>query len=123
MTALNAGQAESYARAEKAGIEGAYIWDATLDGRTRPEHGAKDGEKRAEDGLFDPLDGVRPAYPGDGNLSAAMRINCRCRLRYEVEGYAPLLRRTREDGLVPYQTYPQWLEGQEGTGPKIRLKV
>lgn len=119
MTALNAGQEAAYGRAVENGVEGSYVWDATLDGRTRPTHAAKDQEKRDEaTGTFKPLDGVRPRYPLDENLSAGERINCRCRLRFEVSGYAPLLRRTREEGLVPYQDFnsyakeyhPDWLK-------------
>jgi len=107
-TAVNAGQADVYDRAIEQGVEGNVIWDATLDDKTRPDHAAKDGEVKAADGTYDALDGVRPRYPLDENLSAAQRINCRCNERFEIEGYSPQLRRTREQGLIPDQTYAQW---------------
>ena len=34
--------------------------------------------------------------------------NCRCHLRFEVEGYAPQLRRTRAEGIIPYTKYSDW---------------
>jgi hypothetical protein len=123
MTALNAGQNAAYGRAMQEGIEGENVWDATLDGRTRPSHGAR--EIRNESLVpptFSELGTVRPQYPADGNLYAAERINCRCRLRFQVSGYAPLLRREREDGIIPYQTYSQWAAGEAGTGPRVRFR-
>ena len=123
-TAMNAGQDAAYARAEEQGVEGVYVWDATLDGATRPSHGAMDQKKRDEaTGLFHGPGREEAHYPGDELLSAGERINCRCRLRFEIEGYSPLIRRTREDGLVPYQDYATWKAGNEGTGPKIRYSA
>ena len=118
-TAMNSGQDAAYYKAEKAGVEGRYIWDATLDGRTRREHGDMDQKARNEKtGLFAGPGSEVSRYPADMNLSAGNRINCRCRLRFEVEGFSPLIRRTREKGLVPYQSYtdyateyhPEWLK-------------
>jgi len=118
-SAINAGQNEAYKRAVENGVEGEYVWDATIDDRTRPSHGAKDQEIRDEKtGLFTPLAGIAPRYPADENLPAGERIQCRCRLRFQVAGYSPLLRRTREDGIIPYQNYteyakkyhPEWLK-------------
>ena len=122
-TAMNAGQDAAYARAEDQGIEGSYVWDATLDGKTRPSHGTMDQKRRNEEGVFDGPEGEHPHYPGDEILTAKNRINCRCRLRFEVEGYSPLIRRTRDEGLVPYQDYATWKAGNEGTGPKIRYSA
>jgi hypothetical protein len=118
-TAMNAGQDAAYYKAEELGVDGRYIWDATLDGDTRPEHAAMDQKARDEKtGYFAGPGGERSRYPTDENLSAGMRINCRCRLRFEVDGFSPILRRTRELGLVPYQSYndyakeyhPEWIK-------------
>jgi hypothetical protein len=35
-------------------------------------------------------------------------INCRCRVRGEVAGYPPKVRRVRDEGLKDYQTFEQW---------------
>lgn len=119
-TAQSAGQEYTYLQAKKKGIDGREIWDATLDGRTRPSHGAMDGASKTDEGWV-LLNGGTTAgpngelamYPGDPNLSAGERINCRCRLRFEIEGYSPQLRRIRGEGVQPYQTYMQWKESQE----------
>lgn len=110
-TAVNAGADDAYTWAKRKGVEMAERWDATLDDRTRPEHGAADGQVRGEDGLFT-VGGEKARYPADSNLSAANRIQCRCRLRAEIEGYSPQLRRTRDGGVIPYQTFEQWDRGR-----------
>jgi uncharacterized protein with gpF-like domain len=104
-------------KADDLGIEGGKVWDATLDGDTRPTHGAIDGKKADSKGLFY-LGGNPAKYPADSALPAGERINCRCRIRYEVEGYSPQIRRTREQGIIPYQTYPEWVK--EYGKPKSR---
>ena len=116
--AQNAAAADVYEEAAAKGIEGRRIWDATLDGDTRSTHGALDGTPEDDSGLFYP--GGYPAkYPLDENLPAGEAINCRCRMRYEIEGYSPQVRRTREQGLIPYQTYTDWVKTY---GPPIRRK-
>jgi len=109
-TAMSAGQDAAYIKAQEQGIDGSVVWDATLDGRTRPTHGAMDGQVRGDDGYFDGPGGSRAPFPGFPDLPAGERINCRCRLRFEIEGYEPAIRRTREDGIVPYQKYDDWKE-------------
>ncbi len=109
---VNAGTVDAYARAADKGVQGREIWDATLDGNTRPAHGSADGQAKSADGTFT-VDGEKTPYPGWEGMSAGNRINCRCRVRYEVEGFAPVLRRTRDRGLVPYQTYTEWAKGRE----------
>jgi hypothetical protein len=103
---VNAAQSDLYTRAQAKGIKGNQIWDATLDSRTRETHGAMDGVKK-KDGFYTGAIGKAP-YPGWSGLPAGERINCRCSERFEVEGYSPQLRRTRDQGLIPYQTYPEW---------------
>jgi len=106
----NAATDAIYGKATDQGIQGGVVWDATLDARTRPTHADKDGEVRAADGLFAPLGGVRVPHPVHPALPAGEAINCRCRNRFQVEGYAPQLRRVRSEGVVPYTTYNNWRE-------------
>jgi hypothetical protein len=107
MAAINAGQNDAYARAKANGIDLNEVWDATLDGKTRPSHQQADGTKKDENGYFY-VGGEKARYPCDENLTAGERINCRCRIRAEIAGYPPELRRDKETGIIPYQTYEDW---------------
>jgi len=44
------------------------------------------------------------------NGIAEQDINCRCDIRPEVEGYSPEVRRVRDEGLQPYQSFSTWAE-------------
>jgi len=106
------GQEAVYGLAEEQGVEGRRIWDATLDARTRPDHGALDGvpEKRGVDGEhlgWTFPDGVHTSGPLQSGV-AKQDVNCRCRERFEIVGLEPELRRTRDGGVQPYQTYSEW---------------
>lgn len=117
--AINTAQYDLYLKAEQQGIEGDEVWDATLDGRTRPAHGLADGQKKGEKGVegYFIIGRQKARYPLDPNLSADQSINCRCRIRYEVAGFAPTIRRTRDQGIIPYQTYEEW---KKNYGPTIK---
>lgn len=104
--AQEAGTSAAYDSALEQGVNGNVVWQATLDGSTRPEHGAMDGVIRDDDGWF--RGALTARYPGDEQLPPEHKINCRCTTRIDVDGLTPLLRRTREDGVVPYQTYSTW---------------
>lgn len=101
------GQQAQYADADDKGIEVQEIWDATLDDRTRPDHGALDGQaKDTKTNTWQTAVG-----PVTGPLQsgvASFDINCRCRVRGEVDDEQPAVRRIRGKGVVPYQTYDQW---------------
>jgi len=84
------------------------VWTAALDDRTRDSHGAMDGRVRDEDGYFTLPNGERAVAPGDDSLSAEEVINCRCRTRYEVNSVPPKYRRTKDEGVIEYQTYNEW---------------
>ena len=62
--------------AKKNGADIVKQWDATLDGRTRPEHRQADGQIREIDELFD-IGGEKMKAPGVGG-SARNVCNCRC---------------------------------------------
>ena len=111
-TAVNAGTEAAYTRAIDKGVQGSVVWSATLDGRTRDDHAAMDQQVQDENGLFRLPDGETAPYPGWEGLSAAERINCRCTTRFQIDGYEPALRRSRDEGLVPYQSYAEWSTNQ-----------
>lgn len=101
------GQQALYDRAREAGVNGEEIWDATLDKDTRPSHAELDQTPRGPDGKFN-VGGHPAEYPMDSSLPPEESIQCRCRLTLRVDGYEPALRRTREEGVIPYQNYKQW---------------
>ncbi len=107
------GQQVVYGKAESLGIELEYIWDAALDKRTRPEHGALDGQRRGEDGFFDTAVG-KVAAPLQSGV-ASFDIQCRCRLRAQIPGYPPKMRYVRGDGKRPWISYGKWYKSV-GTG-------
>lgn len=76
--AMAVGTSESYARAQGNGIEGSEIWDATLDGDTRPSHQKLDGQRRGEDGLWHVMhEGEMIDTPGPlQSGKASFDINC-----------------------------------------------
>jgi hypothetical protein len=61
-------------------------------------------------------DGLYIAHSGhNGNRYIAVH-NCRCGIRMDIEGYSPELRRSREQGIIPYQTYSDW---ESENGPTV----
>ncbi len=100
------GQIAQADKSEELGIIINRIWDATLDGSTRPEHQAMDGRVAGKDGMFDtPVGRVAgPLQSGD----PAFDINCRCRMREEIEEYKPDIRRIRGEGFQEYIKYDDW---------------
>ncbi len=108
MRAANAGTIEAFDRAEDEGVEGDVIWVATIDGVTRDQHITTDGQARGDDGVFDLPNGDTGAAPLAPTLSAENTVNCRCTTRFEITGYEPVLRRTRDAGLIPQQSFSEW---------------
>lgn len=105
---------ESFSTAKKnikpTGLELVKIWDATLDNRTRKRHGDMDGVEANEDGKFK-FKGKLVDGPGLTG-SADDDINCRCRQRFQLVGYAPKVRKDNVSGeLIEYKTYKKWKEG------------
>lgn len=108
-TAINAGTDLAYNEAMEQGVEMGVQWMATLDDATRDSHGEMDGVMRDDDGIFRPINAPYPAWEG---LPAEERINCRCNTIPVIEGFEPGLRRTRDEGVGPYQSYEEWKRGQ-----------
>lgn len=120
------GKLETHRQADKMGIISKAIWDATLDRRTRPEHGALD---QKEGTLRELASGVEVpmwyAHFPDGGAdwvegpklsgNASMDINCRCTVTRRFEGYEPKSRWAREDPeksgkIIPMTTFENWSE-------------
>ena len=109
LRAMDIGAEISYDEARDAGVGVTETWDATLDDRTRPDHAAADGAiKDQETGLYDvPWGQVEgPRLSGQ----ASQDINCRCISVPSLAGFTPEVRRIRDEGIQPYQTFPQWAE-------------
>lgn len=96
----------SYAQARDLGVNVREIWDATLDNRTRPEHAVLDGRERDTTEGWNTEVGIVPGPRRSG--VASFDIQCRCTVRPQTEGYSPSVRRIRDEGLQPYQTYSEW---------------
>jgi len=96
----------SMQHAADKGIKMVKVWMATLDGTVRDTHGRLDGQKVAIDEEFyiGRLHAKAPGHFGD----PAEDINCRCTIRAELVGYEPKVRRSREDGIIPYTNYEDW---------------
>jgi hypothetical protein len=58
-------------------------WNATEDGRTRPDHEDADGQTRDLE-LFFSVGGDKLQHPGDPSADAANVVNCRCVLDYPM---------------------------------------
>lgn len=98
--------------AASKGVKMLKVWDASLDGSTRPAHQKLDGKKIAVDEDFQSTAGGKGPAPGQMG-TAADDINCRCSLRTEIAGYEPHVRRARnaitdKNEVIPYTTYEEW---------------
>lgn len=125
--AQNGGRQESYSAAAKMGIELEKQWLATLDGRTRHDHAAADGQSAAEDKPFN-VGGYELMYPGDPSGPAHEIYNCRCTTIAKVKGVdmSDAKRRARDpetgkNVVIENQSYAQWAEGKRKAG-KIYLQ-
>jgi len=105
--AANAGRVKAYADAEEQGANGVYVWQASLDDRTRDTHRELDDVARRADEFFD-VGGSPAKYPCAESLPPEESINCRCRVAFEVDGNSPIIRRSKEDGVIPYMDYNAW---------------
>ena len=90
-----------------------WIWLATLDSRTRPAHGALDGQKKDKErgGWYSPAVGWVKGPHQSGVPS--FDINCRCTVMAIYNGEMPAERYERGRGVVSWKTYDQWKLEQE----------
>lgn len=115
----NAGRQMVYNKAKSMGLNLQKEWLATLDGRTRHDHGMADGQRVALDGKF-VVGGYKMEYPGDMSAPDWLVYNCRCTTITVEPDYIT-------KGEEPRQTYSEWIEekkkanqsglGEEYTGP------
>jgi SPP1 gp7 family putative phage head morphogenesis protein len=107
------GTLEVYDKAEAQGVELQRQWVASLDDRTRDSHADMDGVIATDQGF---------PFPGLGFVDgprltgvAEEDINCRCTTIPVVKDLPPpILRRIRNEGVQPYQTYRQWRPKERG---------
>lgn len=115
-SAQNGGRQDGYVAAEKQGIRLKKEWMATLDARTRFEHGMADGQKVDIDKPFD-VGGEKLMFPADPNGSGWNTYNCRCTMVADLLDYPD---------EKPRETYSEWMKrkapvleiGQEETENK-----
>jgi SPP1 gp7 family putative phage head morphogenesis protein len=112
---MQEGRLASMRHAEAKGVRQQKTWVATLDELTREDHQALDGQTVPVDGYFE-IRGMKAKAPGGFGI-AAMDISCRCGIRSSIEGYEPQVRRARGEGVIPYQTYPEWKAGRGQVSP------
>lgn len=110
-SAQNAGRQAIYNKAKAMGLNLQKEWLATLDGRTRHDHGKADGQRADLDKPFD-VDGEKLMHPGDMSGSAWNVYNCRCTM---ITVEPPHITKGEE----PRKTYDEWIEekkkAEEGT--------
>ena len=116
--AQNAGRTDSYAAAEKMGVKTKRQWVATLDNRTRHEHGELDGQVVAVDEPFE-VGGYSLMFPGDPSGPPHLIYNCRCRIKAVVEGHEQGGQRRARDPetgrnvLIENMSYAEWAGWKE----------
>lgn len=116
--AQNAGRTDSYAAAEKIGVKTKRKWVATLDKRTRHEHGKLDGQVVDVDEPFK-VGGYSLMFPGDPSGPPHLIYNCRCRIKAVVEGHEQGGQRRARDPetgrnvLIENMSYAEWAGWKE----------
>ena len=116
--AQNAGRMDSYAAAERMGVQLQKEWLATLDNRTRHAHAMLDEQRRRRDEPFE-AEGEKIMFPGDPSAVGWMVYNCRCTLIAAVDGVETRGQRRARDPvtgksvLIEYMTYAQWVRWKE----------
>lgn len=115
------GQQRAYQKAAEDGVDLEEVWDAALDGRTRPEHGALDGQVKQEEGWYVPSIGWVPAPIQSG--VASFDIHCRCRIRGQIKGYPPTVRGVKGGGQQPWTDYDTWkgVVKEKGSAKSLNL--
>lgn len=103
--------AASYVESRMSGVSKQKRWVATLDGRTRDEHGALDGATVGIDEYFT-IGGDRALYPG-GFANVSNNVNCRCTIVEIIKGLEPTIRRgidplTGKSTIITYKNYDEW---------------
>ena len=116
-SAQNAGRQAVYDKAKSMGLNLQKEWLATLDGRTRHDHGMADGQRVPLDGKFT-VGGYKMKYPGDMSAPGWLVYNCRCTT---VTVEPPYITKGEE----PRRTYDEWIKDKkkEGSTKKTQPKI
>ena len=123
--AENYARLDSYLRLQDEGHEVIKTWTATLDMRTRHEHGMLDGQEKP---LLEPftVNGYELMLPGDIHGAPEMVYQCRCRLGRKIGFNKPTERVARvningkeKSVLIPNMTYSEWYEWRKQNGNSI----
>lgn len=69
------------------------VWDATGDARTRDTHKAMEGQRQGFNGAFISPSGAVLRYPHDPQAPASETVQCRCRVKYDIDHIAAGLRK------------------------------
>ena len=99
---------DSIKYAEGLGLIIDEMWDSTIDGRTRQSHITADGQKKV-DGYFTLSGNIKTVAPKMSGV-ASEDINCRCEIVTLYNGETPEFRRVRDKGIIPYQTFDEYLK-------------
>lgn len=107
-SAQNAGRQEVYNKAKEIGLPIKKRWIATLDGRTRHEHGMADGQTVDIDDFFT-IGGEKLMHPADflHGASGWNIYNCRCTMR-TVDPLGKSFQRPNR------MTYQEWVKQKVG---------
>jgi len=104
---------QEFLDAQAQGIDTRMMLLAVLDNRTRPQSAQMDGQLSNDKGEFEyPRTGSGNWYIPGNTGNPAYDINDRERSVQVINGYSPDIRRTREDGLIPYTTYEEWAKSK-----------
>lgn len=95
-----------FLEASRKGVEKKMQLISTLDDRTRPQSAQMDGNFSNKEGKFKYPNGQYYIPGNTGN--PAWDINDRERSIQIIDDISPQLRRTREDGVIPFKTYREW---------------
>lgn len=102
-------------RAQALGINMKKRWLSTLDGKTRSDHRALDGQQVPIDGKFE-INGHSAKQPRMFGV-ASEDIRCRCTTINIVNGIAPELRKDNETKkMIKYKNYDDWLKSKRLKG-------
>lgn len=110
------------AQAQVEDVDIQVKWLATLDQKTRRNHGAMDGKAQDENGefTFTTMTGSVIKVQGPGLTGTTDDIHCRCTITTEFDGITPQFRKDNESKeVIPYKTYDEWYKAKYGTQPPI----
>lgn len=99
---------------KEQGADLVKVWDSTLDGKTRPEHGLLDGQWAEVNKPFK-VAGYKVEAPGMFG-DPSQDCNCRCVLlslpRWDIDDNTPMIKYDNEhDELVEVMNYQDWKKG------------